>query len=160
MAAWLAAALLAAAMAPAAAAEPAPDAAAAQLLGNWLTEPRDGIIELSRAEDGTYQGRIIGGNAPTRVDAKNPDAALRGQKLLGQLILKGMKYEGNGQWSGGTIYDPDSGRTYRCHLQLLDADRLKVRGFIGVEMLGRTQIWTRYRGTSLTLPAPSQPPAG
>jgi len=56
---------------------PAPEASAAddqaaQILGNWLTEPRDGIIQISRAADGSYQGRIVGGNDPQRLDQHTP----------------------------------------------------------------------------------------
>jgi uncharacterized protein (DUF2147 family) len=132
------------------------DDPAAQILGNWLTEPRDGIIEISRASDGSYRGTIVGGNDPQRLDAHNPDQARRSQTLLGQSILRGMKYDGDGKWSGGTIYDPDSGRTYQCRLQRLDQDRLQVRGFIGFALLGRSQVWTRYLGSSMTLPPASR----
>jgi uncharacterized protein (DUF2147 family) len=133
----------------------AQDAAASALLGRWLTEPRDGIIEITRGADGSFEGRIIGGNAPGRVDARNPDAGRRQQLLLGQIILLGMHADGADAWSGGTIYEPDSGRTYKCHLQLIDRDHLKVRGFIGVSLLGRSQTWTRYSGASLDLSAPA-----
>ena len=68
------------------------------------------------------------------------------------MILHQMKYDGRAQWSGGSIYDPDTGHTYSCKLELLDPNKLKVRGFLGVSLLGRTQIWTRYTGTSLVLP--------
>jgi uncharacterized protein (DUF2147 family) len=130
----------------------AADAAPAPL-GRWLTEPRDGIIEITRAADGSYQGKIIGGNAPARVDAKNPDPARRQQLLLGQVIMLGMRADGEG-WSGGTIYEPDSGRTYKCRLEIIDPDHLKVRGFVGVSLLGRSQTWTRYTGATLDLSAP------
>ena len=139
---------LAAAVAPAA---PVDDAQTRQILGRWLTEPRNGIIEISVAADGSYQGRIIGGNAPHRLDSKNPQASRRSELLLGQIILQQMKYDGHGQWSGGSIYDPDTGHTYSCRLELLDPDRLKVRGFFGFSILGRTQVWTRYTGTALVL---------
>jgi uncharacterized protein (DUF2147 family) len=159
----LAALGLALALAPAAAASAAeaPAAAAgddpaAQILGNWLTEPRDGIIQISRAADGSYQGRIVGGNDPQRLDQHNPDQARRTQPLLGQTILQGMRYDGGGKWSGGTIYDPDSGRTYKCHLERLDQERLQVRGYIGFALLGRSQLWTRYLGSSMTLPPVSR----
>jgi uncharacterized protein (DUF2147 family) len=129
----------------------AAEGADASLLGRWLTEPRDGIIEITRAADGSYQGQIIGGNAPTRVDAKNPDPAKRQQLLRGQVILSGLHAEGEA-WSGGTIYDPDSGRTYKCRIESIDRDHLKVRGFLGISLLGRSQTWTRYTGSSLDLP--------
>jgi uncharacterized protein (DUF2147 family) len=122
------------------------------LLGRWLTEPRDGIIEITRAADNTYQGRIIGGNTPHRLDQHNPDPGRRQQELLGQTILLGLHDDGAVHWSGGSIYDPDSGRTYKCRIELLDPDHLKVRGFIGISLLGRSQTWSRYLGTALVLP--------
>jgi uncharacterized protein (DUF2147 family) len=133
----------------------AADMAPQQILGRWLTEPRNGVIEISTAPDGTLQGRIIGGDSPNRLDTKNPEATKRSDRLLGQLIVKQMKYDASGHWSGGTIYDPDSGRTYSCRFELLEADRLKVRGFIGLSLLGRTQTWTRFTGSSLVLPPAS-----
>ena len=131
-------------LAPAAAA----DDQAAKVLGNWLTEGRDGIIQMSLASDGSYQGTIVGGNAPHRLDEHNPDESKRAQTLLGQFIVHGMKYDGGGRWSGGSIYDPDSGRTYKMqNRSCSSADRLKVRGFIGFSLLGRSQVWTRYLGS-------------
>jgi uncharacterized protein (DUF2147 family) len=129
-----------------------PDEQAAQVIGRWLTDPPDGIIEISLAPDGSYQGKIIGGDSPNRTDSKNPDPSKRSTQLLGQPILHGLKYDGHGRWSGGSIYDPDSGHTYSCHLELLDANKLKLRGYFGVSLLGRTQVWTRYTGTNLVLP--------
>lgn len=128
------------------------DEQAAPVIGRWLTDPPDGIIEISLAPDGTYQGKIIGGDSPNRTDSKNPDPARRSATLLGQPILHDLKYDGHGHWSGGSIYDPDSGHTYSCHMDLLDANKLKVRGYLGLSLLGRTQVWTRYTGTSLILP--------
>lgn len=135
-------------LSPAAAA----DDQAAQVLGNWLTEGRDGIIQISLASDGTYQGRIVGGNDPHRLDQHNPDESKRSQTVRGQTIIHGLKYEGDGKWSGGSIYDPDSGRLYKCKLELLGPGRLQVRGFIGFSLLGRSQVWTRYLGSEMTLP--------
>jgi uncharacterized protein (DUF2147 family) len=132
------------------------DAQAQLIAGNWLTGKRDGIIRISRSPDGHYQGRIVGGDAPGRLDANNPDPARRKQTLLGQTILRDMRYDGQGRWSGGTIYDPDSGHTYRCRLQLLGQDQLRVRGFLGVSLIGRSQTWTRYLGTSMQLPVPGR----
>jgi len=127
-------------------------AGAAQILGNWLTGKHDGIIQIRRTREGLYQGQIVGGNDRQRLDLHNPDPALRQRQLLGQVILQDMQYDGGGRWSGGTIYDPDSGHTYRCRLELRGADRLHVRGFLGVSLLGRSQTWTRYLGSSMQLP--------
>lgn len=135
---------------------PAADVALTRIGGNWLTEPRDGIIQLSVDAQGNLQGRIVGGNHPGLRDEHNPDAALRSRELRGQIILKNMKYDGNGRWSGGTIYKPDNGKTYKCKVELHDDDTLSVRGFIGFSLLGVTQTWTRYTGTSMDLPPAHQ----
>jgi uncharacterized protein (DUF2147 family) len=123
-----------------------------RILGNWLTEPKDGIIQITRTAPAVYTGRIVGGNHPGRVDAKNPDPALRNKSLRGRIILRDLRYGGDGKWSGGTIYDPESGRTYKCLVELVSPDTLKLRGFIGIPLLGKEQIWTRYRGDSMELP--------
>ncbi|MBS0398404.1 MAG: DUF2147 domain-containing protein [Proteobacteria bacterium] len=135
---------------------PAADVAMTRIGGNWLTEPRDGIIQLSVDAQGNLQGRIVGGNHPGLRDEHNPDATLRSRELRGQIILKDMKYDGNGRWSGGTIYKPDNGKTYKCKVELRGDDTLGVRGFIGFSLLGVTQTWTRYTGTSMDLPPARQ----
>jgi uncharacterized protein (DUF2147 family) len=128
------------------------DGTVAAAAGRWLTEPMDGIIEIGVNAAGRLEGRIVGGNHPGRLDEKNPDPAQRSKVLRGQLILKDMAFEGKGHWTGGTIYDPDSGKTYKCNLELLAGGSLKVRGYIGFSLLGRSQTWTRYGGTTLDLP--------
>ena len=130
----------------------AADAVMTRIDGNWLTEPKDGIIQLSVDAQGHLQGRIVGGNHPGRRDDHNPDSALRSRELRGQIILKDMTYDGEGHWSGGTIYKPDNGKTYKCKIELRSDGTLSVRGFIGFSLLGVTQTWTRYTGTSMDLP--------
>jgi uncharacterized protein (DUF2147 family) len=120
--------------------------------GRWLTEPKDGIVEISLNAAGKLEGRIIGGNHPGRLDEKNPDPAQRSKLLRGQLILRDMAADGAGRWTGGTIYEPDSGKTYKCNVELLANGTLKVRGYIGFSLLGKSQVWTRYTGASLDLP--------
>ena len=129
-------------------------AADAPVLGIWMTESKDGLVQISAGANGVIEGRIIGGAHPTRKDDKNPDPAKRDQMLRGLLILHDMHADDESHWSNGTIYDPDSGRSYSAKLQLLDPEHLKVRGFVGFSLLGRTQVWTRYHGTSMDLPIP------
>jgi uncharacterized protein (DUF2147 family) len=132
----------------------AAEAAPAALLGNWLNGPKDGIIEITQLADGTLQGRIVGGAHPGKKDANNPDAALRDRALRGQVIMRGLKHDGGSRWSGGKIYDPDSGSDYKCYIELQSDGTLKMRGFIGFSLLGKSQTWTRYAGTSMDLPLP------
>ncbi len=119
--------------------------------GNWLTEPKDGIIQITRNGD-LFEGRIVGGNEPGKLDTNNPDATKRNLALRGQVILHDLKYDGEGQWSGGSIYDPKSGSTYKCKVELRSDGTLKVRGYIGFSLIGKSQIWTRYSGASMDLP--------
>ena len=111
--------------------------------GVWLTSDGEGWVEIRR-ENGSLTGTIIGGpNGGDRRDEHNPDPALRDRRLTGLTILQGFEADEGGKWTGGTIYDPDNGKTYRCNLQLENKDRLKVRGYLGVSLFGRTEMWTR-----------------
>ena len=79
------------------------------------------------------------------------EGAQRGQRVVGMQILWGMHPDGD-EWSGGSILDPESGRVYRAKMHLEnDGQRLVVRGFIGLALFGRSQVWVRAgpaRGSS------------
>ena len=67
----------------------------------------------------------------------------KNQKLIGMIIAKGLK-KSDAQYDGGEILDPDNGKIYRCKMKLDETgNRLEVRGFIGISLLGRSQIWNR-----------------
>lgn len=59
-------------------------------------------------------------------------------------MLNNFVFEGDNTWSDGTIYDPREGKTYSCKLTLKSPDQLNVRGYVGVALFGRTEIWTRF----------------
>ena len=116
--------------------------------GTWLSGDGDGWIEVRMAGDG-LSGEILGSpnDSDDRPDAdeNNPDPALRDRPLIGLNLFSGFEYAGDGRWKGGTIYDPNSGKTYRCVVTLVDANTLEVRGYVGVPLLGRTETWTRRK---------------
>lgn len=67
----------------------------------------------------------------------------RGKPILGLNIIRGMTQDGD-RWTGGEILDPETGQTYRCSIRLEDAgSKLVVRGFLGISLLGRSQVWVR-----------------
>ena len=69
------------------------------------------------------------------------EGELKDQPVVGLQLLRDFHKEGD-QWTGGRIVDPDNGKVYRCLLALEDGGKkLKVRGYIGFSMLGRTQYW-------------------
>ena len=113
------------------------------IVGVWVTADGEGFVEVRRYMD-VYEGTIVGGTGETgRVDEKNQDPQLRDRPLLGLKIMDGLAYAGDGKWTDGRIYDPNSGKTYKCKLELGADDTLKVRGYVGMSWLGRTETWTR-----------------
>ena len=119
------------------------------VLGQWYTdaEKKDVVVEIYKDND-LYSGKIIWLKNPneddgtTKVDDENPDEARRNDPILGMNLVKGFTYKGKNKWAGGTIYDPNNGKTYKCKMSL-KGDDLKVRGFIGVALFGRTVHWLR-----------------
>ena len=107
---------------------------------------RAGADACERVGDG-LEGRIAGappGRPSEReFDDRNHDPSLRTRKLDGLTIMTGFEYDGSGRWTNGRIYDPNSGRTYRCTVKLLDPNTLEIRGYLGVSLFGRTETWTR-----------------
>lgn len=73
-------------------------------------------------------------------DTENPDKSKRKMPLIGLLILKDFHYSNN-EWKGGTIYDPESGKTYTCTMWIENTNTLKVRGYWG--LFYETQTWTK-----------------
>ena len=136
----------------------AADAALSNVAGNWQTEPDDGavgIVQVSVDGAGNLQGRLVGGNHPGLKDVNNPDASARNLELRGQVILRNMKYDGDGHWSGGTIYRASNGKTYKCNVTMASDGRLDVRAYIGFSLLGLTQHWKRYTSASMDLSPPA-----
>jgi uncharacterized protein (DUF2147 family) len=126
------------------------------IIGYWLTidettkEPKS-QIQIYKESDETFSGRIIWLQKPLKNDAPvcdehNPDAALRSRRILDLLILKGFRFNGE-LWEDGTIYDPQSGKTYRCKMWFEDGlpNVLSVRGYIGISLLGRSVQWQREK---------------
>ena len=71
------------------------------------------------------------------------------QPIIGLLLLRHLKAE-NGEYAGGDILDPDTGRIYGCTLRLTDGGREAVmRGFLGISLLGRSQTWRRVEDRPL-----------
>ena len=110
--------------------------------GVWVTADGDGWVEITRDGD-VFHGAIVGPTNDGRLDDENPDPKLRSRPLFGLRILEGFKAMSDEKWADGTIYDPNNGKTYSCTLELEDEQTLKVRGFIGVSLFGRTERWTR-----------------
>ena len=64
--------------------------------------------------------------------------------ILGLVIIKGLVKDGS-EYNDGRILDPKSGKLYKCYIELESADKLKVRGYLGFSLIGRTQYWERVK---------------
>ncbi len=98
----------------------------AQLCGHieWLNQPL------------TPQGQV-------KTDIHNPDSGLHGRPICGLPVIWGFVPDNGGGWSGGWIYDPDAGKTYKSVMHVQADGSLRVRGYIGIPLIGRSEVWTR-----------------
>lgn len=118
------------------------------IVGKWLTSGDDNAkIEIFES-NAKYYGKIVWLKRPIRegapaVDKKNPDANKRKNPLIGLQIISGFEYNAEDRiWENGKIYDPKSGKTYSCNIRK-EGNELKVRGYIGFSLIGRTETWTK-----------------
>lgn len=112
------------------------------ILGNW-TNPTGSTIRIYQCGPKICASLIdISSSAPERVDAKNPNPALRGRSLCGLVIGKDFESVRPNRAEGGKLYDPESGKTYTGSMTR-EGDKLKLRGYVGIPLFGRTETWTR-----------------
>jgi uncharacterized protein (DUF2147 family) len=80
-----------------------------------------------------------------KVDWKNPDPALRDRPVMGLTVLHNFVPDGPDRWVNGTIYDPDSGNTYKSTMTVLPDGTAEVRGYVLLPVIGRTSYWKPIR---------------
>lgn len=85
----------------------------------------------------------FGPEGTPRRDDNNPNEALRDRRLLGMELLS--NYEFTGKLWEGKIYDPESGNTYSSRMELDRDGNLKMRGYIGIPLFGRSELFMSLR---------------
>jgi uncharacterized protein (DUF2147 family) len=113
------------------------------IIGEWWTEERDGRVAFFKAKTGTYTGRLTWSKKP-RKDVENEDPKLRTREVVGIILIWKLKYE-DGEFVDGKVYNPEDGGIYSVEVESIDRNTIKVRGFVGISLLGQSQVWTRYR---------------
>lgn len=120
------------------------------IFGKWENRDEetgkvDSVIEVYQ-KDGKAYAKII-----EITDADRQDAVCdkctgknKNKPILGMNILTGLKKDGE-EWNGGKILDPKNGKKYKCFIKLEEANKLKIRGYIGFSLLGRTAYWFRKK---------------
>lgn len=124
--------------------------------GTWKTIDDEtgkarSYVRIYKAKSGTYSGKIL--ELLNRGPEEDPDPyctkcaksdSRYNKRVTGMIIVLDMKPSNDGKSaSGGTILDPKNGKVYGCNMKLEDDNTLKVRGYLGIPALGRTQQWVR-----------------
>lgn len=120
------------------------------VLGTWKTiddetgQPKS-IVEIYE-KSGKIYGKVI--EILDTVHKNDLCTSCSGEDankpILGLIVIKGLTREGK-EYNSGKILDPKNGKLYQCFITLVGNERLKVRGYIGISLLGRTQYWQRVK---------------
>ncbi|KHL55752.1 DUF2147 domain-containing protein [Xanthomonas cannabis] len=121
-------------------------------VGRWKTiddetgKPKS-VVQIEQAANGTLSGKVV----EILQSAKGPnplcdkcEGERKGKPIKGMTILWGLKAGGTAVWDGGSVLDPAKGKTYKAKITLTEGGKkLQMRGYVGIEALGRTQTWVR-----------------
>jgi uncharacterized protein (DUF2147 family) len=118
-----------------------------EIIGTW--EADDGSVKLDMFKAGSeFQAHLLYGNQLVeadnitfRQDTKNPDPSLRTRSMKNVVFVWGLHWE-DGKWTGGSLYDGSSGRTYKCKVEMKDG-KMQLRGYYGMSLLGQTRMFHR-----------------
>lgn len=120
------------------------------VLGKWktiddATGDAKSIVEITE-RDGKIYGKVVELLNPAMkgLKCKDCEGADKDKSVLGIEVIKGLKKDGD-KYTDGKILDPSSGKLYKCNVTLDGADKLKVRGYVGISAFGRNQIWHRVK---------------
>ena len=121
---------------------------AQSIFGTWINKNAETGLVNSKVEiyekDGKAYIKIIEitkekdrNNLCTKCKGKN-----KNKPILGMIIADGLTKNGD-EWSDGTILDPKTGKVYKCYLKLVEKNKIKIRGYIGISLIGKTKYWYR-----------------
>ena len=120
-----------------------------EILGKWHTEDNKSVVEVYKKGD-VYFAKVLSlkdgfyEDGTPKIDKENSDKKLQKRPVLGLEFLTNMRYDTDEkEWTGGKVYDPESGNTYSGFLRLENPTKLYLRGYIGFSWIGRTSYWTR-----------------
>jgi len=118
------------------------------IFGKWLstnddTGEVDSVIEMYQ-KNGKAYAKVIEIKDPNRQTAvcEKCEGPNKNKPILGLEILTGLEKDDD-EWSGGEILDPRNGNVYKCYIKLVKPNKLKLRGYIGFSLLGKTKYWMR-----------------
>lgn len=119
-----------------------------------VTEQPKSILKIGQADNGSLFGQVVKIFPRPGYDQNEVCTACSGERhnkrIVGMEVMSGLKQNTDDslEWNGGEILDPLNGKTYKCIVQLFDnGQKLRVRGYIGVPLFGRSQTWLRVGGS-------------
>lgn len=116
--------------------------------GVWYDDTGQGAVELAPC-GGYICGHIVWLRQPFNIngeplrDIYNPSPSLKQRSICGLPVIAGVRPQQDGSWDGGRIYDPKVGRTYNVAIVRLDGQRLRVIGYLGARLFGKSFVWHR-----------------
>jgi uncharacterized protein (DUF2147 family) len=127
---------------------PAAHAVEGDVTGWWLDESKQGGILIAPCGDkmcGTLGWMLhpLDDKGQPKFDTKNPDTKLRSRPICGLALMGGFTKSGPGEWEDGWVYNSQDGNTYDSKFRLQADGTLRLRGFVGISLLGASQVWTR-----------------
>ncbi|MEY5069580.1 MAG: hypothetical protein RLZ47_1442 [Bacteroidota bacterium] len=119
------------------------------IVGVWKTGDGNAMVRIYKNGE-KYQGKIVWLKEPIdpetgkpKLDKNHSDEASRKRPILGLINIWGFTQTEKNVWEEGNIYDPKNGSTYSCTIKMTNPKTLEVRGYIGVSLIGRTDVWTK-----------------
>lgn len=116
--------------------------------GYWLTENGNAIVKFEPCGQKVCGQMVWVANArdaagDLKRDVKNEDPTARARAICGLPLLGGLDSVKENRLEDGWIYNPRDGETYSVEVELVSVSEMKVRGFLGISLLGSSQVWTR-----------------
>lgn len=119
------------------------------IVGQWETfddntKEKKAVIEIYKKNNRYFAKIVKSYTSEESAVCDTCKGSKKGQPIIGLVIIENIKKDGD-EFNGGTIMDPENGKTYKCYLELVDNNKLKVRGYLGFAVFGRTQYWNRKK---------------
>jgi uncharacterized protein (DUF2147 family) len=119
-----------------------------EVIGKWktiddVTGKEKSILEIYE-KDGKIYAKVLRLLTPGEENkiCEECSGDNKNKPIVGMIVIDGLTKDDD-EWNGGTILDPKNGKVYKCYITLEEANKLKVRGYIGFSLIGRTQYWYR-----------------
>ena len=119
------------------------------ILGVWKSIDFDDNIAKAHIEiykkNGKYHGKIIKLlQRPADTICPSCPGEKKNQLLVGMTIVMDLEFDDD-YWSDGEILDPEDGKTYGCNIYLESPDKIRLRGYLGIPAIGKSQYWYRVK---------------